>query len=118
MPAVGLVPRGDVLRLRYRRVVLDRDRVVVVDEDQVAEFLVTGEGRGFVADALLDVPVRGEDVHVVVEGARAGGRIRVEQPSFAAGRHRHADRVGQALPERAGGGLHAGREPVLRVAGG
>src|ERR1700732_2911205 len=36
----------------------------------------------------------------------------------AAGGHCHADRVADALAERAGGGLHAGGEPVLRVPGG
>ena len=61
------------------------------------------------ADALLDVAVRGEHVDVVVERAGAGGGVRVEQAALAAGGHGHADRVGQALAERPGGGLHARR---------
>ena len=69
------------------------------------------------ADALLDVAVGGERVDVVVERAGARRRVRVEQAALPAGGHRHADRVAQALPERAGGGLHPRGEPVLGVPG-
>ena len=50
--------------------------------------------------------------------ALAGRGVRVEQAALAAGGHRHADGVADALPERAGGGLDAGGVPVLGVAGG
>jgi hypothetical protein len=53
------------------------------------------------------------------EAMRLAGRgVRVEQAALAAGGHRHADGVAEALAERAGGGLNAGRQPVLGVAGG
>ena len=48
--------------------------------------------------------------------ARRG--VRVEQAALAAGGHRHADGVGEALAERAGGDLDAGGVAVLRVARG
>ena len=70
------------------------------------------------ADALLDVAVRAERVDVVVERAGPGGRVRVEQAALAAGGHGHAHRVGQALAERPGGGLHPRGEAVLGVARG
>jgi hypothetical protein len=54
----------------------------------------------------------------VVERAGARFGIRVEQATHAARGHRHADGVAEALAERAGGGLHAERVAVLRVAGG
>ena len=44
--------------------------------------------------------------------------VGVEQAVLAAGGHRHADRVADALAERAGGGLDAGGVAVLRVARG
>ena len=47
-----------------------------------------------------------------------GRRLRVEQAALAAGGHRHADRVADALAQRPGGGLDAGGVPVLGVAGG
>ena len=117
VPPVGRVPRRDVLGLGDLRVVLDGDVVVVVDQDQVAELLVGGQGGRLVGDALLDVAVRGDHVHVVVEWAGARLRVGVEQAALAPGGHGHAHGVRQALPERAGRRLHPGRQPVLRVPG-
>ena len=118
VPAVGLVARAHVLGLGDVGVVLDGDLVVVVEDDQVAQLLVAGQRGDLVADALLDVPVGHEAVHVVVERAGARRGVRVEQAALAAGAHGHAHGVADALAERAGGDLHAGGEPVLRVAGG
>lgn len=69
-------------------------------------------------DALLEAAVTGDAEDGVVERGGALGRIRVEQAALVARRHRHADRVGDTLAQRAGGGLHAGGVAVLRVAGG
>jgi hypothetical protein len=118
VPAVGLVALADVLGEGDVGVVLDRDPVVVVDQDQVAQPLGAGQRRGLAADALLQVAVRGEAPDVVVEQALALGGVGVEQAPLAAGGHRHTDRVAHALAERAGGGLDARGVPVLGVAGG
>ena len=117
VPAVGLVALGDVLVERDVGVVLDRDLVVVVDQDQVAELLGAGDRGGLAADALLEVAVAGHGVDEVVERRVAEGGVGVQQAVLAAGGHRHADRVADALAERTGGGLDAGRVAVLRVAG-
>jgi hypothetical protein len=116
LPAVGLVALRDVLGEGDVGVVLDRDLVRVVDRDEVAEVLVTGEARGLAGDALLQVAVAGDHVHEVVERARAGGRLGVEQAALVAGRVREAHRRGQALTERARRDLDALRVAVLRVA--
>ena len=118
VPAVGLVPGCDVLGLGDVRVVLDRDEVVVVEHDQVAQFLVPGQRGDLVADALLDVPVGGEGVDEVVERRGARRRVGVVEAALAAGRHRHAHRVADALAERARRGLDARGQAVLRMAGG
>src|SRR6185437_1490931 len=111
-------PGQHILGLGDVRVVLDRDVVVVVDDDHAAELLVPGQRGGLVADAFLDVAVRADHVDVVVERAGAGGRVRVQQAAFAALGHGHSDRVGDALAQRPGGDLDAGGQPVLGVAGG
>src|SRR3712207_8172285 len=49
VPAVGLVALADVLGEGDGRVVLDRDAVVVVDQDQVAQLLRAGQGRRLAA---------------------------------------------------------------------
>ena len=101
VPAVRLVARGDVLGEGDRGVVLDRDAVVVPDQDEVAQALGAGERRGLGADALLQVAVGADRPDRVVERRLAGGGVGVEQPALAAGGHRHADGVADALAERA-----------------
>jgi hypothetical protein len=116
VPAVRRVAGGDVLGEGDVGVVLDRDLVVVVDQGEVAELLDAGDRGGLGRDALLDVAVAAERVDVVVERRRTGARV--EQAALAASGHRHAHGVADALAERPGRGLDAGRVAVLRVAGG
>ena len=116
VPAVGLVAGGDVLAERDGGVVLDGDVVVVVEEDEVAQLLVPGERGRLAGDALLHAAVAGDDVDVVVERRLARRGVGVEQAALAAGGHGHADAVGHALAERAGGDLDAGGVVVLGVA--
>ncbi len=94
---------------------VDGDLVVVVDGDELAEPEVSGEGCGLAADALHETPIAAEDEDVVIEGLEA---LAAEAGSRHASGEGHTDRVGEALAEGAGGGLHAGGESVLRVAGG
>jgi hypothetical protein len=117
VPAVGLVAFADVLGERDVDVVLDRDPVGVVDQDQVSQLLGAGQGRRLAADRFLHVPVGGERPDDVVEHALADRGVGVEQAAFAARGHRHADRVGHALAQGAGGGLHPRGVADLRVAG-
>ena len=98
VPAVGLVARRDVLGEGDVRVVLDRDLVGVVDRDQVAERLVTGERGCLAGDALLQVAVTGDHVHEVVERRRAG-----RQPRGRTGRARSGRRT-RSPPRRRGPG--------------
>ena len=107
VPAVGLVPRADVLGERDVGVVLDRDPVGVVDQDQVPQLLGAGQRGRLAADTLLEVAVGGERPDGVVEHALALGGVGVQQAALAAGGHRHADGVADALAQRAGRRLHA-----------
>ncbi len=111
VPAVGLVALADVLGERQRGVALDRDVVVVVEDDQLAEAEVAGERRGLGRDALLEVAVGGDHVREVAEQLLA---VAGDQHALA---ERHADRRGDALAERAGGRLDPRRVAVFRVAG-
>ncbi len=118
VPAVRLVPLGGLLGDGCRRVALDGDVVVVPQQHEVAELLVAGQRGRLRGDALLEAAVTGDGEDEVVEGGLASGGVRVEQAALVAGGHRHADRVGDTLAQRAGGGLHAGGVAVLRVSRG
>ena len=75
---------------------------------------MAGERRRFRPDAFHQAAVAAHRVDVVVEDVEAGLVVARGEPSL---RDRHADAGGDALPERAGGGLHARHEVVLGMPG-
>ena len=111
MPPVGSEPLAGVVRRRQRGVAVDRDVVVVVDQDEPAETEVTGQRRRLVADPLLETAVAGDDERVVVLDIGAEPR-----PELAFG-DRQADGVPEALAERPGGDLDPRRVAPFGVAG-
>jgi hypothetical protein len=88
--------------------------VVVVQHRQLAEAQVAGEARRLRGDALLEVAVRRDDVGPVVHDLVVA---LVELAREAPLGDRHADRVREALAERASGGLDTRGEPAFREAG-
>ena len=109
---------GDVFAERDVGVALDRDVVVVIEHDQIAEPLVAREAARLTRDAFLHVTVGDEHPDRGVEDALARLRVRVEQAALAARRHRHPDRGGDALTERTGGRLDSQRVAMFGVARG
>ena len=112
MPPVRLEALRDVVGVGEFGRAVDRDVVVVVDEHHAAELQVTGERRGFVADALHQVAVAAdaEDVVVAHLGAEPFAHVLLVD--------RETDRVGESLPERTGGDLDPFGVVHLGVAGG
>jgi hypothetical protein len=110
-PALGGEPFQRVLGARERRVAVDRDVVVVVQESQLLQPQVPGQPDRLVADPLHQVAVRAEHPGAVIDQRLAEAR----------GQHplgeRHPDGGGDTLAERAGCGLDAGQLAVLGVAG-
>ena len=117
VPVVGLVAGLDVLRERDVGVILDRDLVRVVDRDEIAELLVTGERGCLRRYALLQVAVARDDVDEVVERARARRCVGVEEPALIAARVGEADGRRDALTEGTRGDLHTRGVAILRVSG-
>jgi hypothetical protein len=115
VPAVGFKALGGVVGVPVFDVAVDRDAVVVPEGDQLAELPGAGQRAGFVRDAFHHAAVTHERVGVVVDDAVVG---LVEFGGKDLFRHRHADGVGDALAERAGGGLDAGRVAVFGMARG
>ena len=66
----------------------------VVDEDQIIEPEMPGESTRFRGDAFLQTAVAGEAEDMLVENLMLGG---VETRRRHLRRHRHADRIGDAL---------------------
>src|SRR5262245_55020895 len=110
VPAVGFEALRRVVGEPVLDMAVDRDAVVVVERHELAEPERSGERAHFVRDALHQASVTDEYVCVVIDDLESrpvelGG----EQPLG----ERHADRVTETLPERAGRRLDARREAVL-----
>ncbi len=115
LPAVGLEARRRVVAEPARRAAVDADPVVVPDRDQLAELEGAGQRAGLVRDAFHETSVAEEDVGHVVNHAEARPVEALCQHFFG---QRHAHRVGEPLPQRAGRGLDAGEFAGLRMTGG
>ena len=90
VPAVRLVAQRGVLAERDGGVVFDGDLVLVVEHDQVAQFLGARERGRLGRHALFDVAVGGDDVDEVVERAGTRRGVGVEEAPFVTRRHAHA----------------------------
>lgn len=111
-PAIGGEAPQHVLGEGERGIAVDRDVVVVPEDGQLLELHVAGQRGGLVADALLQVAVRGDHPGAVIHQALAEARRQVPLGD------RHADRRGDALAERARGGLDPRMLAELGMAGG
>ena len=112
MPAGGFETRASVVGEGEAGGAIDRDIVGIVEHDQAVQPQMAGKRDRLLADALHQATVAADDIGVVVH------KFAAEPGSHAALRQRHADRVGEALAERAGGGLDPGGDAVLRMASG
>ena len=112
MPAQGLEAGHAILGEGQPGGAVDGDAVVVVQRDEAAQLEVTGQGGGLVADAFHHVTVAAEHPGAVV--AQLGAEALAQHPLG----HGHADRVGEALAQGAGGGLDHADLTHLGVAGG
>jgi hypothetical protein len=113
-PAVGLEAAGDVLGKGERRVAVDGDVVVVVDDRQLSQSQVAGERGGLTGNAFHQVAVAGEHPGPVIHDGVAGTVEVIRQEPLGDG---HPYGVAEALTQWTGGGLHTRRMSALRVAG-
>ncbi len=115
VPAVGGETASGVVHEPGRHRAVDADAVVVVQRDELVQLPGTGQGGGLVADAFHQAAVAQEGVGAVVNDRVA---VAVELGGQQLLGQRHAHGIGDALAQRAGGGLHARGHVDLGVAGG
>ena len=104
MPSVGGKPTTDVLAEAQVGGAVDGDAVVIIDQRELAELQMAGQGCGLAGHALHQVAIAHERPGAVVHDGVVGGVAPRGQEPLG---QRHADRVAHALPERPGGGLDA-----------
>ena len=114
VPAVGLEPCGRIVAEPSADFPVDRDAVVVVNTDQLAEAQHAGQRAGFVRDALHQAAVTQQHPGPVVDDFMLRTvELGRQQPLP----QRHAHRVGQALSKGPGGSLDTDPDVEFRVAG-
>ena len=101
--------RNLVIRTGQRCRPVDRDLVVVEQHDQLVEPKMPGQRNRFVAEALHQAAVPGNHIGIVIDEIVAIARV---QQALG---QRHADGRSDALPQRPGGRLDAGRMAILRM---
>ncbi len=114
LPAVGFEALAHVLGKGQRGRAVERDPVVVVEPNQLAQPKMTSQRGRFVGDALHHVAVAHQGVAEVIDDGVVRFVVASRQKTLG---HGHADRVAGALTERAGGGFHPWGEKRFRVAG-
>ena len=115
VPAVGSKAADHVVAVSQPGGAVNRDVVVVVEDDEPAQPQVTGQGRYLVRHALHQIAIRSQDVGKVIYYGKTWRVKARRQPAFGQG---HAHGVAQALPQRTGRRLDPASRVVLWVAGG
>ena len=106
VPAVGLEALGGVVVEPADHLAVDRNAVVVVYRDQLAELLHARERGRFVGNALHHAAIAHEHIGMMIDDLVTGP---IEGRREGSLRDRHAHRVREALAEGSGGGLDAPR---------
>src|SRR5204863_4054039 len=109
VPAVRLESLRGVVGKRQLRGTVDGDVVVVIDVYEPPELQVTGQRRGFVADAFHHVAVAADDEGVVI------AHLTSEARSQELLGDRHPDAITESLAQRPGRHLEAPGVLYLRV---
>ncbi len=104
--SVGLEARSGVLTLCHFRRGVERDRVGIVNQDQIIETEMSGEGTRFRRHAFLHAAVSRQTNAMLIENAVLGS---VESRRRHFHRDRDPDRIADTLPKRTSGAFNARR---------
>ena len=114
MPVVSFETLGHIFTEGQAGLPVDGDLVVIVKGDQAGEAQMAGQGAGLVSDSFLQAAVPQEHIGMMIDHLVTGTVETRGQPTLG---QCQPHGIGNTLPQRAGGHLHAGRVPGLRVAG-
>src|SRR5580698_6931879 len=101
---------GDLINVvgKDRNLPIDRDPIVVPEDNQLVELEMAGDADGFLAYAFHQIAVRSDDIGVVVDDPWKARR----HHAFP---NRETNRRRNPLPKRAGRRFDARRAPIFRV---
>ena len=111
VPAGGFETFFVIFGRRKRGRAVNRNAVIVKQDDQFRQFHVTGHRNGFLGNAFHQAAVTGNHIGEVIDNIIAKARI---HDAFA---KRETNRGRNALTQRAGGGFDTGTMAEFRVTG-
>src|SRR5581483_9956658 len=114
MPAVCFKAFAHVLGETEIGAPSERDVILVVEEDQLAELQMAGKGGRFLADAFHEVAVAADTVGKVVHDGMARSIEAGSEPGLRDGQ---TDSISKTLAERPCSYFYAYRMPALGMAG-
>ena len=115
LPAIGGKAGSDIFCKRCVRIAFNGNAVAVIKRDQFSQLLRARKARGFGGSALHHAAIAHKHKGIVVYNREA---FPVKFGCHVRFGHRHADRHGKALPQRACCGFYAHRVAIFGVAGG
>jgi len=114
LPAVALEALGRIVAKPVRNRAVYGNAVVVVQHNQARQLQGAGQRADLMRNAFHQAAIAHKGVSVMVDEAVPGAVELRRQQGLG---QRHAHRVGQSLPQRAGGRFHTRRDAKLRMAG-
>ena len=114
MPVIGLKPLRHIVVVAQAGRAVQRDQVVVIEHDQLAQAQCSGQCAGFVADAFHQVAVAQQSIGVMIHHLKAGPVVHSRKVLL---RHRHAHSHANTLSQRSCGRFHAVCIAVFGVSG-
>ena len=112
VPAIRFETPGPVFRERDVGRSGQRDMIVVIEADQLAESQMAGERCGLGRHALHQVAITDQRISVTIDDQVPRAVVAGREIAF---RDREADGIGEALPEGTGRCLHSRRQTALGV---
>ena len=115
VPAIGPETGHDVLGKGNVRRAFDRNLVVIVQVNELAQSQVACQTGRLVAQALHQIAIGDDGVRIVIKDRKARPVKGSGQKALG---HRHPHPVGKALPQWAGGRLNASGQAILGMSRG
>ena len=112
--SIGFESRSGVFALRHLRRGVERDRVAIVNQNQIIETEMSGERARFRGYAFLQTAVAANTDAMLIENA-VFARIEPRRRHFH--RHRDSDCVADPLSKRTGGAFNSRRVSKFRMSG-
>ena len=112
LPTVGFKTLGGIVGKPFRYLTVDRNSVVVVQYNELAQLQGAGQRAHLMGDTFHQAAVSCKHIGVMIDDIMS---VTIELRREGFFRNRHANCIGQTLTQRSGSGFYTGCVTELRV---